>query len=172
MSEKPAQLIDTAIELFARDGFHNTGIDTIIREAGVTKRTLYNHFETKDALVLAALEEHHDRFVEGFAGGVLTASDEPRVQLLAVFDVAHDWFSGDKFYGCLFINVIGEYAETKSDIRTLAQAFKGHVRGFVQDIAAKAGATDPELLAKELAILLEGSIVTAQASQSSHLILI
>lgn len=166
MSDKREKIVDTAIELFSRDGFHATGIDTIVAESGITKRTLYHHFASKDELVIAALKKHHQAFVNNFGAGVMNASDSPKKQLLAVFDVAHAWFSSNNFYGCMFINAVGEFAETKDDVRTVAQEFKTHVRNFIIEVAKEAGAKNPKDLAVQLALLLEGSIVTAQVSGS------
>jgi AcrR family transcriptional regulator len=166
MKNKREQIIDTAIILFSRDGFHATGVDTIIAESDVTKRTLYNHFSSKDDLVLAALRKRHDTFVEGFCTKVLARSNNPKEQLLAIFDVAHEWFQEDNFYGCVFVNAIGEYAETKKEVRVIAQAFKKHIRDFIIELAQKAGAKKPSELGKGIALLLEGSIVTAQVSDT------
>jgi len=168
MSKKREQIIDTAVSLFARDGFHATGVDSIVAKAGTTKRTLYKHFMSKDKLVVAALQKHHLQFVENFSNGVMNSSAEAKERLLAIFDVAHDWFSDDKFYGCMFINAISEYAETNKEVRKVAQGFKQEVRGFIEGIALQAQMKNAADLANKLALLLEGSIVTAQVSHNPN----
>lgn len=166
MSEKRQQLVNTAIELFNAHGFHGVGIDWIAKQAGVTKKTMYRHFHSKDELILAALRHHDGLFRNEFMNGVKNSYDTPYEQLLGIFDVAHAWFSDNKFYGCMFINAIGEYSETNTPIRNVCKEFKSQMRQFIVHLADQAGVKDPHSLANTLAILLEGSIVTAQVSEN------
>ena len=64
------ELVETALDLFYRNGFHATGIDRILAEAGVAKMTLYKHFRSKDDLIVAALERRDERFRAWFQGTV------------------------------------------------------------------------------------------------------
>jgi AcrR family transcriptional regulator len=163
-SSRREHLIDTAIELFGEHGFHATGIDTILEKAGVSKKTLYHHFRSKDELILAALRKYDGLFRNNFMRQVEALADSPRDRLLAIFDVGEQWFQQNNFYGCMFINAIGEYSQSDSAIRDVCREFKGLVRSYIQSICEKAGARDPAALAEELALLFEGAIVTAQIS--------
>jgi AcrR family transcriptional regulator len=165
MSSKREKLIETAIELFAKNGFHATGIDTILAHAGVAKKTLYSHFRTKDELILAALRQHDGQFRNHFMKNVEAIADSPEERLLAIFDVAEVWFSQNNFYGCMFINAIGEYSEEGTAIREVCKEFKRLMHSYMKSLAEQAGVKDAETLASELALLLEGSIVTAQVSE-------
>ena len=78
-------LVETALGLFMRDGFHATGIDAILAEAGVAKMTLYNHFKSKDELILAALRLRDEQFLEWLVSAVEARADKPRGRLLALF---------------------------------------------------------------------------------------
>lgn len=158
-------LIQTAVALFARHGYHATGVDMILGEAGVSKKTLYNHFRSKEELILAALRDYDGRFRNDFMRQVERAAPTPRQRLLAVFDVAERWFYGDGFYGCMFINAIAEYSRRQPAIRTACQEFKRLLRSYLQELAEQAGAAHPAELADELALLLEGATVTAQVSE-------
>ena len=158
------QLIKTAVELFSERGYHATGIDTILAAAGVSKKTLYNHFRSKEELILAALRHYDGLFRNGFMRQVEAAAASPRERLLAVFDVSEEWFASDKFYGCMFINAIGEYSAPDSPIREVCKEFKRLMRGYLFELASAAGAQDPNALADALALLLEGATVTAQVS--------
>lgn len=164
---KKEQLVLTAVKLFAKNGFHATGVDTIAAESGVTKRTLYAHFRSKEELVLAALRQYDGVFRNEFMRQVESASKTPRGQLLAVFDVAEQWFKKNNFYGCMFINAVGEYSDAGTPIRQVCREFKTMVKGYIQELCRKAGAKDPDRLAEELALLFEGAIVTAQVSQNT-----
>lgn len=164
MSQKRQELIDTAIQLFAANGFHNTGIDLIAQEANVSKKTMYHHFRSKEELILAALKHHDGLFRNFFMKSVNGLARSPRERLLGIFDVAHAWFSDKQFYGCMFINAIGEYAEREDAIRNACQAFKTQMTAFVEELALEANVKDPAELAEALALLLEGAIVTAQVA--------
>ena len=166
-SVRREHLVDTAIELFAAHGFHATGIDLILDKAGVSKKTLYHHFRSKDELILAALKKHDGVFRNDFMRQVEKAAATPIERLYAVFDVARDWFHSNKFYGCLFINAIGEYSEADTQIRKVAKEYKAMMRGFIRKLCAEAGLKDPDGLSQKLALLLEGAIVIAQVSETS-----
>lgn len=163
---KKEQLIQTAVKLFAKHGFHATGVDTIAAESGVTKRTLYSHFGSKEELVLAALRQYDDVFRKEFMRRVEASSKTPRGQLMAVFDVAEQWFQQKNFFGCMFINAVGEYSERDTPIRKVCREFKTLLKGYIQELCRKAGTKNPDQLAEELSLLFEGAIVTAQVSQN------
>ncbi len=158
-------LIDTAIELFAEQGYHATGIDTILAKSGVSKKTLYRHFRSKDELILAALKKYDSQFRNSFMRQVEERAGTPRNRLLAIYDVAADWFEQNNFYGCMYINAIGEFSDPDTPIRQVCKEFKSLVRRYIEDLCREMGAADPTALAEELALLFEGAIVTAQVSQ-------
>ena len=164
MSQKRQDLIDTAIRLFAEHGYHGTGIDRIAAEAKVTKKTMYSHFRSKEELILAALRHHDGLFRNYFMKAVSGLSESPRERLLGIFDVAHEWFAGNDFFGCMFINAIGEYSNREQAISSACQDFKAQMTRFIEEVAQQAGAQDPHSLAEALALLLEGAIVTAQVA--------
>ena len=165
MSSKREQLIESALELFSKNGFHATGIDAILAHSGVAKKTLYNHFHTKDELILAVLRQHDGAFRNFFMKSVESIAVTPEERMLAVFDVAESWFSQNNFYGCMFINAIGEYSEEGTAIREVCKEFKRLMHSYIKGLAEQGGFKYPDELASELALLLEGSIVTAQVSE-------
>lgn len=161
-------LIKTAITLFCRDGFHATGIDKIMTEAGVSKKTIYTHFRSKEELILAALRDYDGVFRNQFMMAVAKAGSDPAQQLLAMFDVAGQWFMTKDFFGCLFIKAIGEYADPASPIREVSQHFKRMMRSFISELVRQTPCDDPAQLTQELALLLEGAIVTAQMAGTAE----
>ena len=164
MSDKRQELVEAAIELFAEHGFHGTGIDRIAEVARVSKKTMYHHFRSKEELIVAALRHHDGLFRNHFMKAVDQAGNAPYERLLAIFDVAHDWFTQHNFYGCIFINAIGEYANRDSAIYATCKEYKRQMRAFVEELTSRLDVADPHGLALEIALLLEGSIVTAQVS--------
>lgn len=161
---KREQLIHTALTLFSRYGFHATGIDLIAKESGVTKRTLYAHFGSKDELVVATLRHLDEQLRSYFLKHTNSTCEDPKQRLLSVFDAAGFWFSEDNFFGCTFINAIGEYAESNDSIRQVCSEYKRLSREWIKDLCEQAGAPNPQQLSDELSLILEGAIVTAQVS--------
>lgn len=158
------QLVEAALDLFYRNGFHATGIDRILGEAGVAKMTLYKHFKSKDDLILAALELRDRRFQEWFWAAVDARARSPRKRLLAVFDVLEDWFSAAGFQGDMFINAAAEFGAGDHPVHLVASRHKVEMRRRLVDLAATAGAADAEQLGSQLALLMEGAIVTAHVN--------
>lgn len=161
-SSRRDHLVATALDLFSTRGFHATGIDTVLAEAGVAKMTLYNHFTSKDELILAALGLHDTQFRSWFTQTVEHRAYRPRARLLAIFDALEDWFRLPQFAGCPFINACAEYAERSDPVHAAAAEHKRLVRAYLRGLAADAAAPDPDTLAHELEILMTGAIVTAQ----------
>ena len=156
-SSKREHLIQTALRLFSRQGFHAVGIDRILKESGVAKRTLYNHFKSKDELILAVLRHYDERFRNFFMRAVETAAEKPKERLLAVFDVAEKWFQQDDFYGCIFVGATGEYPEPGTPVNNICREFKGLILGYIRSLAKEAELEKPDRLADQLLLLLEGA---------------
>ena len=157
-------LMDVATELFCAHGFHATGIDMILAKAGVSKKTMYAHFRSKDELILACLEQYDSHFRNNFMREVMKTGSTADAQLLGIFDVAHAWFATNNFFGCMFINAVGEYAEEDSAVRDVSKRFKKRMRGFLSELAVEANYQNPGEVSSQLALILEGAIVTAQVS--------
>ncbi len=161
---KRDQLVKTATELFAEFGYHATGIDKILQQAGVSKKTLYHHFRSKDELILAVLRDYDSLFRNDFMKQVDNEADSPKGKLLGVYDVAERWFNSDDFFGCMYIKAIGEHSDPKSPFRDVCKQFKKLTRNYLEELCVEAGYRAAAELADQLALLLEGAIVTAQVS--------
>jgi AcrR family transcriptional regulator len=144
------RILETADRLFYLQGIRAIGVDTIAAEIGISKRTLYNHFPSKDALIQAYLER---RFVQP------RASDKPPVeQILGTFDALERRFSASDFRGCPFVNAVAELGAEDRSVRQIAIAFKESRRLWFRDRLIQLGVTDAEALATQLALLVDGSI--------------
>lgn len=155
------RILATASALFYREGVHNVGVDRIIAESGVAKMSLYNHFNSKDVLIAAYLEERNATWGVQFPKTVESLTDDPQARLLAVFDVLHDWFGQPSFRGCAFINSTIELANPTHTAVDIAMQHKQMIYDCLLDWAEDAGTDDPEALAQQLAILVDGAIVVA-----------
>ena len=165
---KRNQLIETALRLFSQYGFHAVGIDRVVEEAGITKKTLYNHFRSKNELILAALRRNDAEFRNNFVRSVESKGKTSRERLLAIFDVAEEWFLSNTFYGCTFINAIAEFSDRWKPIQHICKEYKQLVTDYIANLARDANAENPEELAERLSLLLEGAIVTAQVSEKTN----
>lgn len=152
-------LVETALKLFCRDGYQATGIDKILAEAGCAKMTLYNHFKSKDELILAALHRRDEQFRNAFMRAIERQAGTPRERLSAIFDVLQAWFEAPDFSGCMFINASAEFGDPDDPIHAAAAEHKRLILGYFRELAAAAAAADPDQLAEGLMLLMEGAIV-------------
>lgn len=157
-------LIDTALALFSRDGYHATGIDKILAESGVAKMTLYKHFRTKEELIVAALEQCDADFRAWIVADVERRAKTSAQRLLAIFDTYGAWFEGGyggEFTGCSFMKAASEYADKSDPIHKTAADHKNAVLTYMTGLARDAGLRSPEALARQLFLLLEGALAQA-----------
>ena len=163
------RLLLTAHELFYRDGFTTVGIDRIIDEVGVTKTTFYNHFESKDDLMLEVLRWHDQWWRDTFQQKLREAGgDNPREQIMAAFDVVDELFRSDEFNGCIFINVAVQFPLRHDPAHQAAAEHKKAMTAIFRQLAAYAGAKDPKAFADEFSLILEGTYITQQVSGESE----
>ena len=157
------RLVATAVELFYRHGFNAVGIDRVIAEAGVTKTAFYKNFESKADLMVAAVELRDAWEVGAWqAAARRLAGEDPRAQLVALFEVLDVWFNDAAFGGCLFLNVASEFPNPHDPVHRAAAKHKLANRAWVRDLAARAGASDPEGFADLYMIVFEGALVLRQ----------
>src|SRR3954466_12708138 len=151
-SEKPTmseRILETADRLFYLRGIRAVGVDTIAAEIGISKRTLYNHFPSKDELIAAYLKR---RFLTP------PASDKPPLdQILATFDSLERRFAAKGFRGCPFVNAVAELGTEEAGVRKIAVAFKESRRAWFRDLLLQLGAADAEGLATQLQLLVDGA---------------
>ncbi|MDH0893119.1 MULTISPECIES: TetR/AcrR family transcriptional regulator [unclassified Pseudomonas] len=158
-SSKRQQLISTAQDLFAREGYHATGIDRILAESGVAKMTLYKHFRSKDELILAVLEESERDTLERLAQ--LRAARPSREALLLTFDGLHAWIHQQDFCGCSFIHAAAEFHDRTHPIHRQAAVFKAAFAEHFRELLEALRAPQAGVLAMQLQFLLEGALSMA-----------
>lgn len=151
------RILDTAFRLFYARGIRAVGVDLIIAESGVAKATFYKHFPAKDQLVLAYLDKVDGIWSKQLRAAAEAAGPEPADQLVGIFDALGTACRREGYRGCAFINAAAEALPgTPAHERTLAH--KIAVRTWVRDLAAQAGATRPDALARSLTLLLDGGL--------------
>jgi AcrR family transcriptional regulator len=160
------RILRTAYELFRAHSTNTVGVDRIVAEAGVAKTTLYRHFHSKDALIVAVMERHQELWTRGwFFSEVEARAATPAGRLLAVFDVLEEWFREDNFPGCLFINCLIETHDERGEIRAASVRGIEEVYMILRRLAEEAGAADPGALAHRLQIMARGSFVAASQGE-------
>ncbi len=151
-------LIDTALALFNREGYHATGIDRILGEAGVAKMTLYKHFKSKNDLIVAALARRDEIWMHQFQQTVERRASAPAARLLAIFDALEEWFGSPDFHGCMFIKAAAEYADPQDPIHAAAAQHHRNILAYLRALCDATGVKRPARLAREIMLLIEGAI--------------
>jgi len=157
------RLLETASEMFYRDGIRAVGIDAIIARSGVAKMSLYRNFPSKDALVTAWLEERNAAFWERWERAEAKCPGEPRAQLEAILDMIAARVSHPRWRGCPFLNTSTEFPEPDHPARSVILANKHGVYCRLRSLAEAAGARDPDLLAQQLQLLIDGAYAIGQS---------
>ena len=151
--EKPTmkeRILQTADRLFYLRGIRAVGVDTIAAEIGISKRTLYNHFPSKDKLISAYLARRFRR---------PPASDKPPVeQILGTFDSLERRFASKDFRGCPFVNAVAELGAEDRAVKKIATAFKESRRVWFRDLLKQLDVANADDLATQLTLLVDGSI--------------
>jgi AcrR family transcriptional regulator len=160
------RLLGAATHLFCKNGINATGIDAIISEAGTAKTTLYKLFGSKTALVTAVLESEGKQWREWFIGAMESGGGDAETKLARIFPALKSWFSEERFYGCPFINAVGEHDKDQKQFRTIAMRHKKVVLAHIEKLARDMGAVEPESFAHQLALLIDGAIVAAMVSRN------
>jgi AcrR family transcriptional regulator len=164
-SEKRQHIIETAYALFKRGGFHATGIDTIIAEAGVAKMTMYRHFPSKDDLVVAALDWRAQRF-ERQLGQLAEAGGSPQQKIAKILDWYGRWFRSEGFHGCVFAHAVAEYGDPAHPIFKAATRQKNSLQRRMRRILEETSSRHrAESIATSLLMLIEGATLLAQMGQ-------
>ncbi|HMH95952.1 MAG TPA: TetR/AcrR family transcriptional regulator [Bradyrhizobium sp.] len=160
------RLLGAATHLFCKNGINATGIDAIIHEAGTAKTTLYKLFGSKTNLVHAVLESEGKQWREWFIGAIESGGGGAQAKLMRIFPALKSWFGEERFYGCPFINAVAEHDKDQKQFRAIAMRHKKVVLAHIEKLAAEMGAAEPELLAHQLALLIDGAIVAAMVSRN------
>ena len=162
------RLLSAATHLFCKNGINATGIDAIIDEAGTAKTTLYKLFGSKTNLVHAVLESEGKQWREWFIGAIEQGGGDAETKLARIFPALKSWFGEERFYGCPFINAVGEHDKDAKQFRAIAMKHKKVVLAHIEKLAAEMGAAEPETLAHQLGLLMDGAIVAAMVSRDPH----
>jgi AcrR family transcriptional regulator len=156
------RILDAAYELFSRHGLRAVGVDRIIEESGVARKTFYRHFPSKADLIVAFLDARGQRWSRDWLlAEIQRLGQTPRERLLAAFDVLDGWYRRDDFESCSLIATVFEIRDRSDPIHQEAARQIEAVREIIEELAKDAGARDPEALSHQQLIVMMGATVAA-----------
>ncbi|MFD6950128.1 TetR family transcriptional regulator [Nocardiopsis sp. TSRI0078] len=158
MTPAARRVLDVATELFYTRGINTVGMELVAERAGVTKKTIYDRFGSKQQLVVQYLRARDARWREHL-DAYLARAGTPRARVAATFDALDDWMSAENPRGCAMVNAYAELSDPEHPGRAVAEEQKRWLRDLYADLAARAGAGDPAALGDALAMLHEGAVV-------------
>ena len=155
------RLIAAATRLFCRYGVNSVGVDAIVMAADTAKTTLYKLFGSKEGLVEKVLEREGQTWRAWFLAEIDGPGGAPMDRLMRIGPALRHWFSREDFYGCPFINAVGESDKADDRMRNLALAHKKVVLARLTELCADAGLKEPAQTAHTLGLVIDGAIVAA-----------
>ncbi|GGP22748.1 TetR/AcrR family transcriptional regulator [Silvimonas iriomotensis] len=156
------QILDAAEELFYFEGSRTSGVDAIVKKAGVNKMSLYRQFESKDDLLRQYLDRRDETFWRYINGSLDQHPGQPRRQLEQLFDDLSRRTQVEGYRGCPFVNIAVEYPERSHFAREMVAQNKAGLLARLTQLSADAGAQDPVALGAALALLIEGTYAGSQ----------
>lgn len=155
MPSKRDAVLDTAERLFYAEGFHATGIDRVVTEAGVARMTLYNHFPSKEVLIESVLVRRYNRYLEDLGQAIETADRGAAV--MALVERHAEWLATVSDRGCIVIKAIGEYQQHHAPIADLGRRLKRELLTVIERAVESDGHGDAPALAERLLVVMEGA---------------
>ena len=168
MTETDERIAALAAELFHEHGITSTGVDALSKAAGISKRTLYERFGSKDGLIVAAYEALDLPVFELLTGVADAAADTPRGRLDAFFVQLEAMVRLPQFRGCPFSNASAELADDRHPAHEVVRRHKARIRRWLLRRLREAGAADPEPLARQLMLVFEGAQAQALVERSAR----
>lgn len=158
------KILQTARRSFCQAGIHATGIARIIEESGVSRRSLYTHYGSKENLLKAVFETEANMWFHWFDSDLSQMERSADERILALFDLMQEWFRRDDFFGCVFINAVAEHEKSNSWIQEIANAHRDKITARLVAMVTESGARDPESVTEKLNLLIDGTIVAAMVT--------
>lgn len=154
------KILQAAYKLFRRSGFFRVGVDEIAAAARLTKRTLYYHFKSKDALLAAVLASQHEQAFAAFQNFGIEVSDDPEKLVDALFRELAIWSAKPGWAGSGFTRLAMELGDLPGHpARSVARQHKAVLENYIADLLARAKIKSPGDRAREIQLLTEGAMV-------------
>jgi AcrR family transcriptional regulator len=165
------RILLAASELFSRQGIGPTGVDTLIKSAGVAKATFYRHFPSKADLIVAWLQDDRTRWFDPVLRAAEARAHSPGELIPAFFDAVAEWLEAGDFRGCPFLNTAAEVVDPDHPARTIVHDYLLEIQGHLREMLVAEGQRDAAVLAPQLQAMLAGGISLSLVHRSAAPIL-
>ncbi|WP_281225887.1 TetR/AcrR family transcriptional regulator [Flavobacterium aquiphilum] len=167
-STKKEEIIKSAYEIFYKNGFHATGVDAIVDSTGISKRTLYKHFASKEILILAAVGYYHQITYKAISDYIeKSTADKPVDKALMIFDFLAELVDAGNLEGCFAMNAKTEYSNKAIEIESACDGHVNALRGLIEKYLSEAKIAQSESLSLQIIMLFEGAILRNKATKNS-----
>ena len=163
------RILATASELFYREGIRAIGVDTVVERSGVSKTSLYRQFESKEALIAAVAAEQDRSFWAWWDRMEEQHADDPRALLDSLLSGIAERIGRPAYRGCPFLNLATEFPDHSHPGRVIARGNKEEMRARLATIVARLGAADPNRVASQLALIINGAYATGLIAEPADL---
>lgn len=158
-----SRLLAATEKLVYSGGIHATGMDAIVKQSGVARRSIYRLYANKEELVAAALLARDQRWMSWFIGAT-SQENAPLSRLKSIFPALRQWFESEDFHGCAFINAAGELGKTHPDIGAVSALHKQRLLAYLRELTSESGLPDPDEVANYFLILIDGATAVAMVT--------
>ncbi len=160
---KRQEIIDQALQIFYDGGFHATGVDKVMADSGISKRTLYKYFPSKEQLIEAVLDHYAGSVDCALFGPASERSNDPRGQILALFDVRRESMDANNYQGCLAMKAAEEFKGKHAGIEARGKSSSEYVEGRFVELCREAGIADADGVGRQVNLLFQGAVLTSRA---------
>lgn len=166
---KRDEIILQAFQVFYKHGFHASGVDSLLADSGISKRTLYKYFSSKEELIEATIEHYRNHTLTAMVEELTRRSSNPKEKLLAIFDIRREALEAGDYSGCFAINAKLEYEGRSPDIEAACAGFLNRLEQFIGTLCIEAKCKNPETMARQIMLILEGTIIYGQSQHDPEI---
>lgn len=165
-----AKLLTAAKRLFCKEGIHATGVARVVKEAGVSRKTLYERYGSKDNLLRAVFEEEAAMWVNWFERDIAGQKQGLNAQIDLLFDLLKDWFNSRGFYGCVFINAVAEHEKQDGWIREVAASHRDKINAYIEAMLTADRLPDAKQATEKISFIIDGAIIAAMIDSNGEFV--
>lgn len=162
MTIKQAEIITRAYAGFYKHGFQATCIDKLLQSSGISKRTVYKYFNSKEDLIAATIAHYQHHTFQAIEEAMWTQATTPRDKILLLFDMKKEALQRGDYFGCLAINAKMEFDNKSPVIEAACASFSQALEALMVQLCRDAACSEPETTAAQLILLLNGAIICGQ----------
>lgn len=167
-SQKRDEMIKRAYDIFYKNGFHATGVDAIVDSTGISKRTLYKHFTSKEGLIIAAVNYYHQIMYGAIADYIEKSTvEKPVDKALMIFDFLAGLVDAGNLHGCFAMNAKTEYAHKAAEIESACDVHTNSLIELIEKYFLEAEIKESKVLSIQIIMLFEGAILRSKGTESS-----